>query len=257
MNQSIVVDITEVVEKQKESKNYNIKLAILLIGILVFCALTVAGIYNISSEIFYAAALIVVALTVLLYNIPGVRTRKFLKPYIDNMLRQLESKGFTYKDRRKNKNLNPWFSGASQYLYGKGLSLAKDSSKGLKARKLKFLTRGDEEVVLSVERLSSQNSVFLKVVELDKKGSPVEVELNEQHPLSMAPPDVFQMLNMTQQPAPPPQQEGFDNAKSSVPAGSGSPYVPVTPPRVLPPGFVEEPNVKLPPVILPPDVTKK
>lgn len=179
MSNSIVLDITKVVDRQKKSKTYNIKLAILIVGILVFSSVTVAGLYNIPTFLFLGASLFVAVATVFIYNIPGSADKKFLKPYVDEMYSELNAQNYVFRGKNSNKNLNPWFSGSSGYLYGKGLTVAKDPSKGLTARKLEFQHAQKGVVFLSVERLSTQNVIFLQVVELDTNGEAVELELTE------------------------------------------------------------------------------
>jgi hypothetical protein len=173
---NIVIDITDVVERQKKSKAYNIKLATLIIGILVLCALTIARLYDLPFELFIGGAVVILIGAVFVYNLPGAQDRKFLKPFIEKTQEQLKAAGFHYKDSARNKDLKPWFSPSSRYLYGKGLTITKDPAKGIDARKLSFMTDRNETVSLSVERLSTSGRILLQVVELDEHGNVVDHE---------------------------------------------------------------------------------
>ena len=166
MNEDIVVDITDIVKQQKESKANRFKLAVLIVGILIFCTLTVAALYNLPNTLFLVAIAAVILITAFTYTIPSRQEKKFLAPYVAEIDEDLRARGYKFADTSSKKGLNPWFNSASAYLYGDGLVLKKSLTKGLKMRQIKFILN-NEKVLLTVERLVSQGATLIRVVPND------------------------------------------------------------------------------------------
>lgn len=249
MTDHIVLDITDVVARQKSSKTYNIKLATLVIGILVLCSLTVARIYDLPNELFLGGAVVVLIVAALVYNLPGSADRKFIKPYVEKLENLLAGDGYYFKDKPKNKGLKPWFSNSSSYLYGKGLTIAKDPAKGLKARILTYATHAGDTVLLSVERIAAGNKVLLRVLEVDDQGEMVESSEAENHVL----PVLTSSQSISLEPVSNDVAGMVYDDEPIVPAPANAPILPpavsVKPVETVSPPV---PNIVLPPVFLPP-----
>lgn len=173
MNENIILDITDVVEEQKKSRAKRFKVSVLVISLIVLATLTVVAWYNVPEFWPLVAIAVAIFVSVATYSIPGRRERKFMKPYIEELEEELNSRGYKFADSVTNKRFKPWFSSQSAYLYGDGLVLRKSLDKGLKMRTLKFTVDSVADKTarkrkLTVERLMSGQSTLIKVISADK-----------------------------------------------------------------------------------------
>ncbi len=181
----IIVDITDVVERQKKSNNYNIRLAVLIVAIVVLLAVA-AGIIVPSLKdtvpvfaevapvlppwyVFAGIAAVAAILSVFIYNLPTSRDRKFNQPFIDAINNELSRNGFQFDDVKKKSNYTPWLSSLSKYIQGSGVRIRANMADGRKARIIKFL-RLSRPILLSTERMGTKGSVLLHIVEVDVHG---------------------------------------------------------------------------------------
>lgn len=172
MDENIILDITNVVEAQKKSRATRFRVAVLVISLIVLATLTFVAWYNVPD--FWPLVAIAGAIfgSVATYSIPGRKERKFMKPYIEEVREELNSRGYKFSDSVTNKNFKPWFSSQSAYLYGDGLVLRKSLDKGLKMRTLRFTVDSSDKAgrkrKLTVERLMSGGATVIKVIPADK-----------------------------------------------------------------------------------------
>jgi len=181
MNQDIVLDITPVVNQQKESKGKRFRIAVLVVGVLILAALVFAAVMKpIFLVAIGVAALLVALVGVFTYSIPSRKEQKFLTPYIADITEELRSRGYKFADTKAKANLRPWFSSQSAYLYGSGLVINKSMAKGLKMRQIKF-DHSTGLAPLSVERIMTKQQTLIRVITLD--GKPLAPVLNPSAPV--------------------------------------------------------------------------
>lgn len=180
MNEDIVLDITTVIEKQKESKGKRFRLSVLAIGVLVLAVLVIAALNNTYNTIFLIAIGIVTVLAAITYSLPSRAENKFLTPYIADITSELKARGYKFADSKSKANFRPWFSSQSAFLYGDGLVINKSMDKGVKMRKINFEHKTGK-VGLSVERIMTKKQILIRVIGINKK--PLAPILNPNEPL--------------------------------------------------------------------------
>lgn len=180
MNEDIVLDITTVIEKQKESKSKRFRISVLVIGVLVLAVLVIAAFHNTYNTIFLIAIGIVTILAAFTYSLPSRAENKFLTPYIADITSELNARGYKFADSKSKASFRPWFSSQSAFLYGDGLVINKSMDKGLKMRKIKFEHKTGK-IALTVERIMTKKQIFIRVITMDK--NPLAPILNPAEPL--------------------------------------------------------------------------
>jgi len=192
MHEDIVLDISDIVAKQKESKAKRFKASVLAVGIIVLAALTLAAYWHLPLQWFFLGISFIVSVTSLTYSIPSLKERKFMIPYVTGLLNELNSRGYRFADGPTKNNLFPWFSSQSAYLYGDGLVLQKRFNKGLKMRQIRF-AQDHHTTLLTVERIMSGKKTLIRVVSGDGSHLAARMTDGESQDVRLViPPDVHQ-----------------------------------------------------------------
>lgn len=267
----IIVDITEVVNRQQKASKYNIRLTVLIVGVVVLLAVA-AGILMPSLApsipvfadlaailppwpVFAIIAGVTGVISVFIYNLPSSRDRKFNEPFIENITRELSNKGYVFDDDKKKTNLDPWLSSLSKYMHGGGVKLKPNMASGRKARTIKFL-KNNIPVLLSAERMGTRGSVLLHIVEVDGTGALLFNQIDDDDfgdPMQQVP--VQQQYQPAQYPSQPVQPVVSEPVYQSTPPQVipsipvPQTIIPITPPPSFAPIPPNSPGITPPPVI--------